>query len=393
MLRKYSRSQALATAFFIGLSTPLSLQAMTPGWYVGAGYGASRLDPTVPFDIYQREDGDGEMYRGFFGYDFNELSSLELNVSELGEASLSNGDTVTYRAADVAGLYRFYDYQDAHGPDSADLNLFARLGLGYLDLESDTTLDPESRIHMLAGVGAELRVLGPLGLRADLEFFDADAVAASLSLFMRFGRSLQTPHTMPVSSVPASAAPVRTAEPAPSVPEPAVQAKPVSTPAPAPVLPAKPPQAAPAPTPAPVARVSDADADGVPDDRDRCTASRPGYPVRADGCPLFKGVLSGLKFSGTRTALNADEEAVLRGLASLLKKYPAATVELRAFSSASPREQVARAITRARLKNIGVFLRKAGVPARQTRFLAFANRDQSSGLNPERIEIRETDPR
>ena len=346
--------------------TPSSLLAMTPGWYLGAGYGQSSLDPTVPFDIFETSETEGEQIRGYIGYDFDEAASMELAVTELGEAVLSNEDTVLYRAADIAGLYRFYDYRRAHGGRGVDLNVFARLGLGYLDLQSDTAIEPASRIHMLAGAGIELRLLGPLGLRADLEFYDADALAASVSMFMRFSRQ-RTVAPAPAANLP------RATQTAP---------RPASPPAPRPLAPVT-------PVAPPAAVVRDSDGDGIKDSDDRCADSRIGYPVREDGCALLNGTLSGLRYSATRTGLTPEEQAVLRGLANLLKKHPAATVQLVAHSSATTSDSVNLAVTRERLKKIGRFLLKAGVPATQTKYLAYGSRANQNARNPERIEIRE----
>lgn len=353
----------LAVFILVFALTPSSLLAMTPGWYLGAGYGQSSLDPTVPFDIFETSETEGEQIRGFIGFDFDEATSMELAITELGEAVLSNEDTVLYRAADIVGLYRFYDYQRAHGGRGIDLNVFARLGLGYLDLQSDTAIEPASRIHMLAGAGVELRLLGPLGLRADLEFYDADALAASVSMFMRFSRQ----GTAPLAS---AANLPRATQTAP---------RPAAPPAPRPLATVSPP----------ATEVRDADADGVKDGDDRCADSRIGYPVREDGCALLNGTLSGLRYSATRTGLTPEEQAVLRGLANLLKKHPAATVQLVAHSSATASDSVNLAVTRERLKKIGRFLLKAGVPATQTKYVAYGSRANQNARNPERIEIRE----
>lgn len=375
MLPNPQRLRLLRALVFAGVLAPLPSLALTPGWYLGAGYGQSALDPTVPFEIFEAEETEGEHVRAFVGFDLDDISSVEFTVSELGEAVLSNDDTVTYRAADLTGLYRFYDYRHAHGGRGPDLALFARLGLGYLHLDSETDLEPGSRIHMLAGAGAELRLFGPLGLRADVEFYDADALAASVSLLMRFAREREAP-ALPASNLPPSG----TATPRAPASVPPVAAVPRPTRPLTPPVPVAP--AAPEP-------VGDSDGDGVADDQDRCTDSTVGYPVRADGCALFNGVLTGLKYTQTRTGLTPDEQAVLRGLASLLKKYPAARVQLISHSASTTSDSVNLAVSRERLKKIGRFLLNEGVPASQTRYLAYGSRAASQNRNPERIEIRE----
>lgn len=358
----------------IGLSVALGVlsqaaYAIQEGWYLGGGYGATHLDPKVPFDIFKVSENQSELSKVIVGYDVNQLGSIEFSVSDLGEALLTNEDTVAYSAANIAGLYRLYDSQNSpYSNQNWGVNLFAKVGMGYLKLDSETALESESRVNMLVGVGAEFSMIGGLSLRTEFEFIDTDALGASVSLFKRFRFDEKQPERIldnakPVPRLEEKTEPVSTLPPVVAVP---VIAVPV------------------------IEQVNpDLDADGVPDVVDQCLDSKAGYPIRANGCGMLNGVLSHLKFAQYSSELTAQTKGALRGLAKLLNRYPHAIVGMGAHTANEGSEASQAALTRDRIRSIGVYLHRLGVSSNRIKYLAYGAKVPFKGRATDRIEIKE----
>lgn len=362
-------------AIFLGGISQSSF-AIQEGWYLGGGYGVSHLDPKVPFDIFQVSENQSNLSRVIAGYDLDQLGSLELTVTDLGEATLSNDDTVAYASANIAGIYRLYDTQNSlNSNQNWGVNLFAKLGLGYLHLDSDTALESEPRVNMLVGAGAEFSMIGGLSVRTELEFIDTDVLAASISLLKRFrftqkqperrlntassehGTGQQVAHELPTKPI----VPIPTAE-GPTV---------VNVP------------------PKVESLKLDADADGVADIDDKCRNSKAGYPVRTDGCGMLNGVLSNLKFTKYSSELTERTKGALRGLAKLLNQYPQAAVRLGAHTADDGSVASQIALTRDRIRAIGIYLTRLGVSSTRIKYMAYGAKVTLNGRAVDRIDIKE----
>ena len=383
-------SLAFGLCFFL---LDQSAHALQPGWYLGGGYGLSHLDPEIPFDILEASETSSELARLFAGYDFSQTTSLELVLSDLGKAELSNQDQVEYAAADIVGLYRFYDYLSWHpGNRFPDLRLFGKLGLGYLHVDSDTALESESRVHMTLGVGAELEIFGGLAVRTDLEFIDSDAQAVSVSLLKRFGGKKKSPPgrdtQIPpggISSVGDENDKVQALE-TPSSETGKAQTAATNSDG----LFESQPLPAPMSIPKPTAMTGDVDGDEVLDSEDQCLNSRPGYPVRENGCALLEGILANMPFDRYSSVLNQQIKNTLNGLVNILKKYPQTRIQLSSHTAAERSEQQQIELTRIRLRNIALYLRDNGIGADRVKFLAYGARAAVPvGKSADRIEIKE----
>lgn len=112
-----------------------------------------------------------------------------------------------------------------------------------------------------------------------------------------------------------------------------------------------------------LATTEDRDRDRVADADDVCPASAIGFPVRNNGCALLDGVLSGVRFADGGSDMLPGSTEQLDSLASLLKEYPKARVELHSHTddSGTPRDQAI--LTRARLRTVGTHLVAQGVSA------------------------------
>ena len=387
--------------------------AVQPGWYLGIGAGQSKLTPEFPDDSVRTTEKVADLTRVFVGYDFTDLAGVEIMLSNLGEAELNNGDTVEYVSADLTGRYRLYDSEDLHPHRKFPrFNIFAKLGVGYLGLDSDTTLEQGSRAHVMVGVGGELALSGGFSLRADLEFADQDALAASLSLVKRFGAS-NKPSNQPLLSEPQLQ---ESAMGEQVIPESEASASDLSAGS---ETVAHESEAAPfaesgggvvvgadrsdaneitevVSTPESIAVAArqkpllDADYDGVEDVVDQCKFSRVGYPVRDNGCPKLHGVIRSIQFARYSSELTFEAAESLAGIAEILKEYPDAKVQFRAHTARERSESEQMALTRERLWNMGILLRSLGVTYPQARFYSFGARVPAPfGLPHDRIEIRE----
>lgn len=379
------RKLRLKTLNTVGLSVFLSIIsqpifAIQEGWYLGAGYGASHLDPKVPFGIFQVSEHQSKLRRAIAGYDLDQFGSLEFTVTDLGEATLSNDDAVAYSTANIGGLYRIYDTQDSpNSNQNWGINLFAKLGLGYLQLDSETALESESRVNMMVGAGAEFSMIGGLSLRAELEFLDTDVLAGNISLLKRFRFPKKQPKRMLSKGRLESSDEEQATSKMP--PNPTVE----------PAIPVSIPKRASITTePTLVEGLKfDADADGVADKDDRCQNSKVGFPVRSNGCGILNGVLSDLKFAKYSSDLTESTKGSLRSLAKLLKKYPLAAVRLGAHTTDEGAEASQLTLTRDRIRAIGGFLARLGVPTSRIKFMAYGAKVPLNGRTVDRIDIKE----
>ena len=185
----------------------------------------------------------------------------------------------------------------------------------------------------------------------------------------------------------------------PTPPAPPVQA-PLQAPAPEPL---QAPLQEPLPTsstlPAPVVPGLpnvDSDGDGVNDDKDRCPDSTIGYPVSTRGCPQFAGLLPDVTFRDGSAEFDESSFAVLDKLVQTLKDYPDTYIEIVAHTDNSGTELEQSALTRQRLRSVGLYLVNRGIS--QERLLlrsfggkrpAFDNATADGRRRNNRIEVFE----
>jgi len=341
-------------------------------WYIGFGGTASWLqpDPDTPgLNVDEPVGGGGTVY---IGKDLDSRSSLQLQAFAFGDASLDDGSVVSFNGADASLLYRFYDSRDNNlSPGGFGTSLYGRFALGFLDRETDVEIDPDSGVNFGVGGGFETYLSGNVAFRAEAFFHEVDVISASLGFVFRFGgiggpNAGRLPGTLTGPGVPTS--PTNTPS-SPTVPEtpriverprvpvtPDLPTEPVT-----PSVPVVPTQPVAPPT---TTSLTDADNDGVDDALDRCDSSTPGYPVRADGCALFDGVLSGIRFEQASTELEAGSEVQLDFLVDLLvNQFPNARIELHSHTDNEGDVRSQAILTRGRLRTVGTYLVNRGVSA------------------------------
>lgn len=425
-----------------GIAGSVSAASLSDQWYVGAGYSNSQLLPRAEANTVTRVEEIGQGATVFFGRDFDERSSGQFQLYSHGEVIFSDDSTATYTGADASLLYRFYDSRDNRRNAVFGVSVYGRFGFGFTERDSDNPLSTEgaSPVYFGAGAGLEAYLSKTFALRSELLYHEQDTVSASLSLVTRFGgRKTQGTAPPPIpsrNSLPA------TNNTAPSTPE---QFEPQQPTTAAPVVN---PQALPFPsngpptqitraegspsgsindlpevaimvnknelpevaimtqsnefpnttTTASVARrnLSDVDNDGVTDDVDQCRLSPRNYPVNQVGCSLLMQLATQIKFVENSPIPQPGTEQVLALLAAQMNQFPATRIELIAHTDNTGDPQAKSALTRQRLRAIGIYLVQRGII--QDRFLlrsfggkrpAFSNSSTEGRRANNRIEIVE----
>jgi len=157
-------------------------------FYIGAGLGASRLEPD-PNNQPGVSVADTNSSGGQFtlGYDISNRFSVEGHIAELGQAEIAPAGDIGYTTAGLSGLIYLLNDEVDRGRREG-FNLFGRLGVGALNNQANIVrFDRINDFHLLAGLGLEYGFSFGLGVRAELISFDEDAQYAQLGLVYRFG--------------------------------------------------------------------------------------------------------------------------------------------------------------------------------------------------------------
>lgn len=325
--------------------------ALGDQWYLGIGGGASWLQPNPEEPGLKIDTRQGTGGHLFFGTDLDDRSSGQITLYSLGEAVLKNEEIIPYNAVDASVLYRIYDTKDGRiRRGGMSLALYGRFALGYINRDTDVLLSNDAAVYFGAGGGAELFFNNTLSMRFEGMYHDRDAASGSLQLVARFGGSKRN-QARPAPPLPAPGAIAAPQQPvAPAVTTPAVPAVPVEPAAPIVSTPSIPSSL-------------DADADAVPNAQDQCPASSAGFPVRANGCSLLDGVLSGVSFVDGSAQLAPGGNDQLDFLANVLARYPQARIELHAHTDDQGTVRDQAILTRARLRTMGTYMVRKGVRA------------------------------
>ncbi|MFZ5482889.1 MAG: TolC family outer membrane protein [Pseudomonadota bacterium] len=154
-----------------------------------------------------------------------------------------------------------------------------------------------------------------------------------------------------------------------------------------------------APFPAAPAVQADADADGVPDARDRCPETPKGTRVDADGCP-YKAVLElkGVTFALNSAQIAHEAYAVLDEAARILKANPKVTAEVSGHTDARNSDAFNQRLSERRAEAVMNYLVNQGVPAGQLTAKGYGesqpiadNASEAGMAKNRRVELRVID--
>ena len=275
----------------VSLTTTLA-QAQDGSFYAGVNVGLSSLDPDVSDAPGLFLDNDkGAAITLNFGYDLNDLLSIDAFWSRLGEATFQPGGSLDYEVMGV-GIVTYYTVVgESRAKDSLAIYLTGGVA-SILNAGSGLQYEAENSFSLYYGIGFEHRLADAWSLRMHIETYDADASAASVGVVYRF--LYKTP---PRSGVPTPTATLvedeksglkSFSEPSATVesleqPISGAEKKAVKSPEPA----AK--KEVPTKKKA-VLRRKDEDGDGVIDMNDKCPFTPEGMEVEADGCAAYRGM-------------------------------------------------------------------------------------------------------
>ena len=426
-------------------------QGLADQWYIGLGGGISILDPEPVLSSLQVDDDNDQTGTLFIGRDLDSNLSAQLQLSSYGDAEINNNSDVSFIGADVSMLYRIVDSRVLlRSSGNFGASLYGRIGLGFIDRDTALDLRRDSPAGVSGGAGVEVYLNRNFALRAEAVLNASDVSSATLSVVGRFGGPSGLRELPSAGSGNQGIAPVEPEAPlepetpvgpdapvapiapvTPDVPDVPVDAvvpdardssesrlaedsvdqtipdtsEPVAeTPAPAPQNQRQTQLTPDANTelntsvpaiPAGVPSSEDRDGDGVPNADDVCLRSPIGFPVRANGCPLFDGVLSGVVFEDLSAELLPESFEQLDFLVDLLKRFPQSRIELHAHTDNRGTVREQSIITRARLRTVGTYLVQNGIRANRLVLRSFGGTRPLYQSTPEgrvrnnRIEVLE----
>ncbi len=206
-------------------------QSFSKRVYVGAGVGASVLEPKSHSSSLTVSDGNDFGYHVALGYDFTTRLSAEIYYANLGEAKIaflgSDVGAVDYAVFGLSGIAYLYNSRSGFSGRAGQaglsqregLSLYGRLGVGGVNADSQLDYRVDHRAHLAMGIGAEYGFKNGLAVRGEYLALDSDQSYAKISLLKRFGRANSAPElltTTPVINV--AAQPVTpTTKPEPTV--------------------------------------------------------------------------------------------------------------------------------------------------------------------------------
>jgi OOP family OmpA-OmpF porin len=350
----------------VGLLALLSATAQAahdvPGWRVGAA---------ASFSDFEWDTGDATLIDDstvggkFYGqYQFNDWFGVEGAYHNTGEFEEVSTDpdalgtlNLSFSGFSVAGL--LYLPVPTEG-----IQFYAKAGFYDFDSElslNDTVTSNGSEDGLMAGAGAMLEVSEHFGIRADLDWFDAevgDLWTVNLGLEYFFGGQKE-------------AAPV------------AVAAAPVVAAAPEPEPAAPPPPA-------------DADGDGVTDDADQCPDTPTGERVGPQGCTC--DVTRQLQFAFDSAELTEADVAVLEEVAENLKRLKFIEGTIEGHTDRVGDEAFNLGLSERRARTVASFLEERGIaPGRLTvkgmgESMPIADNETAEGrAQNRRVVLRRTD--
>ncbi len=360
-------------------------------YYVGLSGGVSLLSPDTGDSGYVLDEDQGTGFKVLAGWDITERWSVEGHYAELGDATVIEGDglvlnpptgDVSYSTLGLVGLYHFYNLNGGKAiVERSGLDVFLRAGVGSLDTGSETLLIEQLEdFHLMVGLGVEYGWSRNLGLRLDIDYFDEDAQFVSLGAIWRFG-SRDTGTTNRRATTPPAAetsAPATAASGSNGASPSAASSQSI------------PPTAAPS-----VSRGRDSDRDGVPDNRDACPSTVPGFSVDSRGCPLFEGPLDGVAFVSGSAELTPTARRRLDRLADSLVRSPTISVAIMAHTDNQGSAQVNLQLSRQRALTVARYLASRGVRGERLKPEAYgeskpiaSNATEAGRQQNRRIELR-----
>lgn len=342
----------LATGLLLCTLASSHAVALEGSWQAGVNAGISLLSPDTDGSGFTLDNDQSTAFSVYLGYDLTPIISAEIAFSDLGEAELSQNETIGYQAVSFGATA--YIFGEAQAVDRGEgLSAYVRLGLSVIDNESGIALNESNNTAVWMGAGIQYPFSPSWGLRAELASYDGDAQAVMAGVYFRTGgrRSRQ-------SVTGALATPSINAERAQSSTDNSVPAQPVTTPVPAPEAPAQ-------PEARPIAQPK------VAQTATNCPPQAAAVIANSSDCSLLNSAVADLEFEGNTATIVSQSAQSLDRVAAALKRYPNLVIEVRVHTQSLGNAQTEAQLSAQRARSVALYLVQNGVPVSQLRAKAF----------------------
>lgn len=361
------RGISLATIMAATVVWAQSAQALEGGWYVGAGAGVSRLSPDTEGSNYTLADDSSVATGIYLGRDITNSVSAELAFTDLGKATLSGGESITYRSFSIGGIAYLFGSGDIRDRQQGTSS-YLRLGFNSIENDASIDLNKADNTALWLGVGVQLPVGKQWGLRAELTSFDGDVQTAMASVYWRTAADQRT--SAHSRTLPGTAAVATLSAPQPNAARPTATQPNAARPNAA--QPPQPPATVKSTPPAPVSNSAPLTLPRVTTSAS-CSVPAIGEPRDKNGCALFSGILEGVDFQPGTSQLTALAQRVLDQLAVSLKRYPDVIVEVQVHTEPFVDANRAMQLSRERVLAVARYLSQQLVDVKRLRARAFGS--------------------
>ncbi len=167
--------------------------------YVGAGIGATQLEPKTPNSTLTVSEQNDSGFHVTAGYDFTTRLSAEVYYADLGSAGIaflgSDVGEIDYQVFGLSAIAYILNSRSGFSGDRNNtgtarregLSLYGRVGIGAVTASSELDFTINHRAHLALGLGAEYGFRNGFAIRGEVSAFDTDQNYASVSLVKRFG--------------------------------------------------------------------------------------------------------------------------------------------------------------------------------------------------------------
>lgn len=351
-------------------------------WYFGLGGGMSQLEPETGGGAanYDLDDTEDTSVRLIVGRDLSDRFSLEMYLADLGEMTLKprpgatdpvSNPYVGYQVGGVHLLAYLFNTDGADGRYYRDsFSVFAKLGAGVLENESNVSFELEEDVNLTFGLGAEGLIAKGVSWRAEVDAYSKDAMQASLTLLKRFG-SVTAPAARGTSAVVEEKMvdPVLIADQKRDVEAGGIAVDEAVITA-AEFVPVMTEEPAVSMRPSFAITADDGDGDGVANAADRCQGTEAGLAVDVRGCP-FTGIIEGLYFERDDARLNKSAKSILDNIVIELRRFPSIVLEVQAHADNRGKAIDNLKLSQRRAEAVGRYIVSRGISANRIRARGF----------------------
>ena len=299
-------------------------------WQLGLNAGVSRVSPDPGSSGFSVESSQSRALGAYLGLDITPTFSIEFARTDLGEAEISQNQSISYAVSSLGATAYFWGAADAQ-ERSTGMSGYARVGLSMIDNDSELVLSRSDNTSLWLGVGLQIPIGSHWGIRTELTSFDGDAQALTAGVFLRIGAnglSSQREQTAP--------------------------------------------------------GVNNTDNVDVVKAAPRCPASAARSIPVPDDCEVLNSILEGLEFSADSTDVRPSSTPVLERVAQALRRHRDVIVEVRVHTSPTGDTVADMELSVKRARSLASSLIERGISTQQLRARAFG----ATQISIDQVELR-----